>query len=126
MNQSKSYNNDLLTLSARLTANLITIVYNQNLPLDNDDAEEDHGEEEDKPEDCEDKLIENQNYGAENRNRLRTLHSEGKTDRAKAGLSRLAKIRAEREAAAVKRKAEAEVKHLKGLNLPPPHPKKWR
>ncbi|KAF8259724.1 casein kinase substrate phosphoprotein PP28-domain-containing protein [Lactarius quietus] len=36
------------------------------------------------------------------------LHLEGKTDQAKADLSRLAKIRAEREAAAAKRKAEAE------------------
>ncbi|KAN0141816.1 Casein kinase substrate phosphoprotein PP28 domain containing protein [Lactarius tabidus] len=38
------------------------------------------------------------------------LHLEGKTDQAKADLSRLAKIRAEREAAAAKRKAEAEEK----------------
>lgn len=36
------------------------------------------------------------------------LHEEGKTDQAKADLSRLTKIRAEREAAAAKRKAEAE------------------
>ena len=38
----------------------------------------------------------------------RQLHVQGKTDQAKADLSRLAKIRAEREAAAAKRKAEAE------------------
>lgn len=38
------------------------------------------------------------------------LHTEGKTDEAKADLARLAKIRAEREAAAAKRKAEAEGK----------------
>ncbi|KAJ3861569.1 casein kinase substrate phosphoprotein PP28-domain-containing protein [Lentinula novae-zelandiae] len=36
------------------------------------------------------------------------LHVAGKTDQAKADLSRLAKIRADREAAAEKRKAEAE------------------
>ena len=39
------------------------------------------------------------------------LHVQGKTDEAKADLSRLAKIRAEREAAQAKRKAEAEGKH---------------
>ena len=39
---------------------------------------------------------------------LYKLHAQGKTDEAKADLSRLAKIRAEREAAAAKRKAEAE------------------
>ena len=39
---------------------------------------------------------------------LYQLHAQGKTDEAKADLSRLAKIRAEREAAAAKRKAEAE------------------
>jgi len=38
------------------------------------------------------------------------LHVQGKTDQAKADLSRLAKIRADREAAAAKRKAEAEEK----------------
>ncbi|KAI9508048.1 casein kinase substrate phosphoprotein PP28-domain-containing protein [Russula earlei] len=38
------------------------------------------------------------------------LHVQGKTDQARADLSRLAKIRAEREAAAAKRKAEAEEK----------------
>ncbi|KDR78317.1 hypothetical protein GALMADRAFT_245433 [Galerina marginata CBS 339.88] len=38
------------------------------------------------------------------------LHVQGKTDEAKADLSRLAKIRAEREAAQAKRKAEAEAK----------------
>lgn len=36
------------------------------------------------------------------------LHEQGKTDQAKVDLARLAKIRAEREAAAAKRKAEAE------------------
>jgi len=36
---------------------------------------------------------------------------QGKTDEAKADLSRLAKVRAEREAAQAKRKAEAEGKH---------------
>ncbi|KAI0632914.1 casein kinase substrate phosphoprotein PP28-domain-containing protein [Trametes polyzona] len=36
------------------------------------------------------------------------LHAQGKTDQAKADLARLAKIRAEREAAQAKRKAEAE------------------
>ena len=36
------------------------------------------------------------------------LHAAGKTDEAKADLARLAKIRAEREAAQAKRKAEAE------------------
>jgi len=36
------------------------------------------------------------------------LHEQGKTDRAKADLARLNKIRAEREAAAAKRQAEAE------------------
>ncbi|KAI0281963.1 casein kinase substrate phosphoprotein PP28-domain-containing protein [Russula aff. rugulosa BPL654] len=38
------------------------------------------------------------------------LHAQGKTDQAKADLSRLAKIREERQAAAAKRKAEAEEK----------------
>ncbi|KAI1789663.1 casein kinase substrate phosphoprotein PP28-domain-containing protein [Ganoderma leucocontextum] len=38
------------------------------------------------------------------------LHAAGQTDEAKADLARLAKIRAEREAAQAKRKAEAEVK----------------
>jgi hypothetical protein len=36
------------------------------------------------------------------------LHVQGKTDQAKADLGRLAKIRAEREEAQAKRKAEAE------------------
>lgn len=36
------------------------------------------------------------------------LHLQGKTDEAKADLARLAKVRAEREAAQAKRKAEAE------------------
>ena len=36
------------------------------------------------------------------------MHAEGKTDQAKSDLARLAKIRAEREAAAAKRKAEAD------------------
>lgn len=36
------------------------------------------------------------------------LHVQGKTDQAKSDLGRLAKIRAEREAAAAKRQAEAE------------------
>ena len=39
---------------------------------------------------------------------LRQLHEQGKTDQAKADLARLTKIRAEREAAQAKRKAEAE------------------
>jgi len=38
------------------------------------------------------------------------LHVQGKTDEAKADLSRLQKVRAEREAAQAKRKAEAEAK----------------
>jgi len=38
------------------------------------------------------------------------LHAQGKTDEAKADLARLAKIRAEREAAQARRKAEAEAK----------------
>ncbi|EKM75418.1 hypothetical protein AGABI1DRAFT_116422 [Agaricus bisporus var. burnettii JB137-S8] len=38
------------------------------------------------------------------------LHVQGKTDQAKSDLGRLAKIRAEREAAAAKRQAEAEAK----------------
>ncbi|TFY70778.1 hypothetical protein EVG20_g2233 [Dentipellis fragilis] len=38
------------------------------------------------------------------------LHVQGKTDQAKTDLARLAKIRAEREAAQAKRKAEAEAK----------------
>ncbi|QRV95766.1 casein kinase substrate phosphoprotein PP28 protein [Ceratobasidium sp. AG-Ba] len=38
------------------------------------------------------------------------LHQAGKTDQAKSDLARLAKIRADREAAAAKRKEEAEVK----------------
>jgi hypothetical protein len=36
------------------------------------------------------------------------LHEAGKTDQAKTDMARLAKIRAEREAAAAKRKAETE------------------
>ena len=49
---------------------------------------------------------------------FRQLHLEGKTDQAKSDLSRLAKIRAEREAAAAKRKAEAEGQTSpKDLNL---------
>jgi len=43
------------------------------------------------------------------------LHVQGKTQEAKADLSRLAKIRAERDAAQAKRKAEAE-----GLLSQPP------
>ena len=39
------------------------------------------------------------------------LHVQGKTDEAKADLKRLAKVRAEREAAQAKRKAEADGKH---------------
>jgi len=46
----------------------------------------------------------------EAKDRYWKLHAQGKTDQAKADLSRLAKIRAEREAAAAKRKAEAEEK----------------
>jgi len=46
----------------------------------------------------------------EAKDRYWKLHVEGKTDQAKADLSRLAKIRAEREAASAKRKAEAEEK----------------
>jgi len=42
--------------------------------------------------------------------RYRKLHAEGKTDEAKADLTRLAKIRAEREAAQAKRQAEAKAK----------------
>ncbi|KAH8978520.1 casein kinase substrate phosphoprotein PP28-domain-containing protein [Lactarius akahatsu] len=44
----------------------------------------------------------------EAKDRYWKLHLEGKTDQAKADLSRLARIREEREAAAAKRKAEAE------------------
>ncbi|KAF8192727.1 casein kinase substrate phosphoprotein PP28-domain-containing protein [Mycena galopus ATCC 62051] len=44
----------------------------------------------------------------EAKDRYWKLHLEGKTDQAKADLGRLAKIRAEREAAAAKRKAETE------------------
>lgn len=39
------------------------------------------------------------------------LHEQGKTDQAKADLARLAKIKAEREAAQARRKAEAEGEH---------------
>ncbi|KAH9984714.1 casein kinase substrate phosphoprotein PP28-domain-containing protein [Russula vinacea] len=46
----------------------------------------------------------------EAKDRYWKLHVQGKTDQAKADLSRLAKIRAEREAATAKRKAEAEEK----------------
>jgi len=46
----------------------------------------------------------------EAKDRYWKLHLQGKTDQAKADLSRLAKIRAEREAAQAKRKAEAEAK----------------
>jgi len=38
------------------------------------------------------------------------LHQAGKTDEAKSDLARLAKIRADREAASAKRKAEADAK----------------
>ncbi|GLB44204.1 putative casein kinase substrate phosphoprotein PP28 [Lyophyllum shimeji] len=47
---------------------------------------------------------------ADAKERYWKLHLEGKTQEAKADLSRLAKIRAEREAAQAKRKAEAEAK----------------
>jgi len=46
----------------------------------------------------------------EAKDRYWKLHAEGKTDQAKADLSRLAEIRAKREAAAARRKAEAEEK----------------
>ncbi|KAF8154190.1 casein kinase substrate phosphoprotein PP28-domain-containing protein [Crassisporium funariophilum] len=46
----------------------------------------------------------------EAKDRYWKLHVQGKTDEAKADLSRLAKIRAERETALAKRKAEAESK----------------
>ncbi|KAJ7353212.1 casein kinase substrate phosphoprotein PP28-domain-containing protein [Mycena albidolilacea] len=46
----------------------------------------------------------------EAKDRYWKLHVAGKTDEAKADLGRLAKIRAEREAAAAKRKAETEAK----------------
>ncbi|KAJ7452100.1 casein kinase substrate phosphoprotein PP28-domain-containing protein [Mycena galericulata] len=46
----------------------------------------------------------------EAKDRYWKLHLAGKTDQAKADLGRLAKIRAEREAAQAKRKAEAEAK----------------
>ncbi|KAJ7270689.1 casein kinase substrate phosphoprotein PP28-domain-containing protein [Mycena haematopus] len=46
----------------------------------------------------------------EAKDRYWKLHLAGKTDQAKADLGRLAKIRAEREAAAAKRKAETEAK----------------
>jgi hypothetical protein len=39
---------------------------------------------------------------------IRQLHEQGKTDQAKSDLARLAKIRAEREQASARRKAEAE------------------
>ncbi|KAJ7161014.1 casein kinase substrate phosphoprotein PP28-domain-containing protein [Mycena filopes] len=47
---------------------------------------------------------------AEAKDRYWKLHVAGKTDQAKADLGRLAKIRAEREAAQAKRQAEAEAK----------------
>ncbi|KAJ7607376.1 casein kinase substrate phosphoprotein PP28-domain-containing protein [Roridomyces roridus] len=47
---------------------------------------------------------------AEAKDRYWKLHLAGKTDQAKADLGRLAKIRAEREAAQAKRKAEADAK----------------
>jgi len=47
---------------------------------------------------------------ADAKERYWKLHQQGKTDEAKADLSRLAKIRADREAAQAKRKAEAEAK----------------
>ncbi|KAF8968811.1 casein kinase substrate phosphoprotein PP28-domain-containing protein [Flammula alnicola] len=47
---------------------------------------------------------------ADAKERYWKLHVQGKTDEAKSDLSRLAKIRAEREAALAKRKAEAEAK----------------
>jgi hypothetical protein len=46
----------------------------------------------------------------EAKDRYWKLHVQGKTDEAKADLGRLAKVRAEREAALAKRKAEAEAK----------------
>jgi len=46
----------------------------------------------------------------EAKDRYWKLHVQGKTDEAKADLSRLAKIRAEREAAQAKRRAETEAK----------------
>ncbi|KAI0270510.1 casein kinase substrate phosphoprotein PP28-domain-containing protein [Gloeopeniophorella convolvens] len=46
----------------------------------------------------------------EAKDRYWKLHVQGKTDQAKADLSRLAKIRAEREAAQAKRKAETDAK----------------
>lgn len=46
----------------------------------------------------------------EKKERYWKLHEQGKTEQAQADLARLAKIRAEREAAAAKRKAEAEAK----------------
>ncbi|KAI0248397.1 casein kinase substrate phosphoprotein PP28-domain-containing protein [Lactifluus subvellereus] len=46
----------------------------------------------------------------EAKDRYWKLHVQGKTDQAKVDLSRLAKVRAEREAAAAKRKAEIEEK----------------
>lgn len=46
---------------------------------------------------------------------LLQLHEQGKTDQAKADLARLSKIRAEREAAQARRKAEAEGSSLQRL-----------
>lgn len=48
------------------------------------------------------------------------MHLAGKTDEAKSDLSRLAKIRKEREVAQAKRKAEAEGASV--VSLFPPHP----
>ncbi|KAF7794580.1 hypothetical protein EIP86_005715 [Pleurotus ostreatoroseus] len=55
------------------------------------------------------------------------MHEQGKTEQAKSDLARLAKIRAEREAAAAKRKAENEGKFLSCAFIPrhlPPSPAK--
>ena len=49
--------------------------------------------------------------------RVVKLHTQGKTDEAKSDLARLAKIRAEREAAQAKRKAEAEGKPVMHTSL---------
>ncbi|KAI9429019.1 casein kinase substrate phosphoprotein PP28-domain-containing protein, partial [Lactarius indigo] len=54
----------------------------------------------------------------EAKDRYWKLHLEGKTDQAKADLSRLARIREEREAAAAKRKAEAEGQTSQSSALP--------
>ena len=52
----------------------------------------------------------------------RQLHAAGKTDQAKADLGRLAAIRKEREAAALKRKAEQEGAGLYSLSHPTTNP----